>query len=290
MTKNGILVAIDGSAESDAAVRWAAHEAAMRHAPITLLHVVVPVVTSWPVRSLQAEFNEWQEDNARQVIEDAEKTLRADVGAAAVSDLHSQIEHAHVVPALVSASKDAEMVVVGSRGLGAVGRAVLGSTSGGLLRHAHCPVAVIHADEAQAPDRTSPVLLGIDGTPASEAATALAFEEASRRKVDLVALHAWSDVGVFPVVGMNWQEYEDEGHEVLGERLAGWQEQYPDVHVRRRIVCDRPARWLIDESQQAQLVIVGSHGRGGFPGMLLGSVSTAVAEAAKVPVIVVRDK
>jgi nucleotide-binding universal stress UspA family protein len=290
MTKNGILVAIDGSAESDAAVRWAAHEAAMRHAPITLLHVVVPVVTSWPVRSLQAEFNEWQEDNARQVIEDAEKTLRADVGAAAVSDLHSQIEHAHVVPALVSASKDAEMVVVGSRGLGAVGRAVLGSTSGGLLRHAHCPVAVIHADEAQAPDRTSPVLLGIDGTPASEAATALAFEEASRRKVDLVALHAWSDVGVFPVVGMNWQEYEDEGHEVLGERLAGWQDQYPDVHVRRRIVCDRPARWLIDESQQAQLVIVGSHGRGGFPGMLLGSVSTAVAEAAKVPVIVVRDK
>ena len=254
------------------------------------MHVVVPVVTSWPVRSLQAEFNEWQEDNARQVIEDAEKMLRADVGAAAVSESAQQIVHAHVVPALVSASKDAEMVVVGSRGLGAVGRAVLGSTSGGLLRHAHCPVAVIHADEAQAPDRTSPVLLGIDGTPASEAATALAFEEASRRKVDLVALHAWSDVGVFPVVGMNWQEYEDEGHEVLGERLAGWQEQYPDVHVRRRIVCDRPARWLIDESQQAQLVIVGSHGRGGFPGMLLGSVSTAVAEAAKAPVIVVRDK
>ena len=85
----------------------------------------------------------------------------------------------------------------------------------------------------------------------------------------ILALHAWSDVGVFPVVGMNWQEYEDEGHEVLGERLAGWQEQYPDVHVRRRIVCDRPARWLIDESQQAQLVIVGSHGRGGFPGMRL---------------------
>ena len=181
------------------------------------------------------------------------------------------------------------MVVVGSRGMGAVGRAILSSVSSGLLHHAHCPVAVVHADEAQAPDHTSPVLLGIDGSPASEEATALAFDEASRRGVDLSALHAWSDVGVFPVLGMDWRQYEDEGHEVLGERLAGWQEQYPDVQLRRRIVCDRPARWLIDESQQAQLVIVGSHGRGGFTGMLLGSVSSAVAQAAKSPVIVVRS-
>ena len=167
---------------------------------------------------------------------------------------------------------------------------VLGSVSSGVVHHAHCPVAVVHADEAQAPDHNSPVLLGIDGSPASEAATALAFDEASRRGVDLVALHAWSDVGVFPILGMYWQQYEDEGHEVLGERLAGWQEQYPDVRVQRRIVCDQPARWLLDESQQAQLVVVGSHGRGGFAGMRLGSVSTAVAEAAKAPVIVVRTQ
>ena len=112
--------------------------------------------------------------------------------------------------------------------------------------------------------------LGIDGSPASEAATALAFDEASRRGVELVALHAWSDVGVFPVLGMDWRQYEDEGHEVLGERLAGWQEQYPDVTVRRRIVCDQPARWLIDESEQAQLVVVGSRGRGGFPRQAVG--------------------
>jgi nucleotide-binding universal stress UspA family protein len=102
-----------------------------------------------------------------------------------------------------------------------------------------------------------------------------------------VALHAWSDVGVFPILGMDWHKYEQQGHEILGERLAGWQEHYPDVHVQRRIVCDRPARWLVDESRKAQLVVVGTRGRGGVSGMLLGSVSTAVAESASAPAIVV---
>ena len=286
--KHGILVAVDGSPECDAAVSWAAREAELRELPITLAHVVVPVVTTWPVRSLQTEFNEWQEDNARQVLEQGQKMLRSTLGDSELPNVRTEVLHDYAVPALVKTSKQAQMLVVGSRGMGAFGRAVLGSVSSGVVHHARCPVAIVHADEAQAPD--SPVLLGIDGSPASEAATALAFDEASRRQVDLVALHAWSDVGVFPVVGMYWREYEDEGHEVLGERLAGWQEQYPDVVVRRRIVCDKPACWLIDESQQAQLVVVGSHGRGGFPGMLLGSVSTAVAEGAKAPVIVVSSK
>ncbi len=287
--KHGMLVAVDGSPESDAAVRWAAHEAEMRDVPITLMHVVIPVVVSWPVRSFQAEFNQWQEDNAQLVIGQAEKMLESSVGESKLSAVRTEVARGNVVAAIVAASREAQMVVVGSRGMGLVGRAVLGSVSSGVVHHARCPVAIVHADEAKAPDRTKPVLLGIDGSPASEAATALAFDEAARRKVDLVALHAWSDVGVFPSLGMDWHQYQDEGHEVLGERLAGWQEQYPDVHVRRRIVCDKPARWLIDASQQAQLVVVGSHGRGGFPGMLLGSVSSAVVQSANSPVIVVRD-
>jgi nucleotide-binding universal stress UspA family protein len=287
--KYGILVAVDGSSESDAAVRWAAHEAEMRSAPITLMHVVMPVVASWPAGSFQAEFNQWQEDNAQLVIGQAQKMLESSLGESKLSTARTEVVHDNVVAGLVAASREAHMVVVGSRGMGPVGRAVLGSVSSGVVHHAHCPVAIVHADQAQKPDHTSPVLLGIDGSPASEAATALAFDEASRRKVDLVALHAWSDVGVLPILGMDWHEYEDEGHEVLGERLAGWQEQYPDVHVRRRIVCDKAARWLIDESAQAQLVVVGSHGRGGFPGMLLGSVSSAVVQSANSPVIVVRN-
>ena len=172
--------------------------------------------------------------------------------------------------------------------MGALGRLVLGSVSTALIQHAHCPVAVIRSGGAATPDRNAPVLVGVDGSAASEAATALAFDEASHRGVDLVALHAWSDVAVFPILGMDWRDRESQGEEVLAERLAGWQEKYPDVHVQRLLVCDKPARWLIQESARAQLVVVGSHGRGGFPGMLLGSVSSAVAHSAQIPVVVVR--
>ena len=132
--------------------------------------------------------------------------------------------------------------------------------------------------------------MGIDGSPASEAATAWAFDEASCQGLPLVALHACRDVGDFPILDMDWRKYESQGEKALTERLAGWQEQYPNVHVRRRLEWNQPARWLVEESGHAQLVVVGSHGRGGFAGMSLGSVGAAVAQSAKVPVVVVRTR
>jgi nucleotide-binding universal stress UspA family protein len=287
VTRSGILVGVDGSAESDAAIRWATHEAVMRHVAVTLTHVVPPVAASWPTGPVYADITEWQRNNASHVLEQALKTIQAIVSESLLPDVHTETVNSSVVPALVSASANKQMTVVGSRGSDALGRLLLGSVSTGLLHHASCPVAIIRP-EPESSDSDAPVLLGIDGSPASEAATTLAFDEASRRGVDLVALHAWSDVAVFPILGMDWHEYESQGHEILSERLAGWQEQYPDVHVQRRLVCDQPARWLTRESQHAQLVVVGSRGRGGFASTWLGSVSNAVAQSANIPVLVVR--
>ncbi|MGV0642297.1 universal stress protein [Mycolicibacterium sp. XJ879] len=288
-TKYGILVAVDGSPESQAAIRWAAREAATRGTQVTLMHVIAPVEVTWPVTYLQSSFDEYQEENGTQVIEQAQKIFSECVGTAEAPPVRTAIEHGPIASTLITASGDAWLVVAGTRGMGALGRTLLGSVSNGLLNYARCPVAIV-PDEAQTPDPAAPVLLGIDDSPASDGAAALAFDEASRRGVELVALHAWSDNRIFPIVGMDWQKYEEEGHKVLAERLAGWQEQYPDVQVRRRLVADHPARWLLDESNQAQLVVVGSRGRGGFKGMLLGSVASKVAQGAKVPVIVVRGR
>ncbi|WP_204079457.1 universal stress protein [Mycobacterium riyadhense] len=287
-TKYGIVVGIDGSQESDAAVAWATREAVMRRVPLTLLHAVAPVIVGWPVGRLYADMPEWQKDAAQQVIKQAREALTGSLGESEPPEVRTETVYSDLVPTLIEASKQASMIVVGSQGMGALGRMLLGSVSTALIHHAHGPVAVIHSGEGAARDSTAPVLVGIDGSPASDAATALAFDEASRRGVDLVALHAWSDVGVFPVLGMDWRDRESQDEEVLAERLAGWQEQYPDVHVRRSLVCDRPAHWLLEACEAAQLVVVGSRGRGGFPAMLLGSVSSAVAHSAKIPVIVVR--
>ncbi|BBZ12752.1 hypothetical protein MBRA_29470 [Mycobacterium branderi] len=195
------------------------------------------------------------------------------------------------VSELVDLSKHARMLVVGCRGQSLLDRVLLGSVSTGLVHHAHCPVAVIHDENPPSLQPCQlPVVVGIDGSPASELATAIAFDEASWRGVELIALHAWSDADEFDIGSTEWSAQQAGAVEVLAERLAGWQERYPDVSVDRRIVADRPTRHLLDAAKSAQLVVVGSHGRGGFAGMLLGSVSTAVAQAARVPVIVARRR
>lgn len=289
-SRDAVVIAVDGSPESDAAVRFGTREAVLRNVGITLLNVVSRYITSRSIgpAALEPAYTEWQQQNARDALAQAEKTVHASAGGP-VPEVRTEVVYSAVVPALADASKHAVMTVVGCRGRGAIGRLTLGSASTGLIHHGHGPIALVRAEQAMAPDEVAPVLVGIDGSPASEAATELAFDEASRRGVDLVALHAWSDLSYSPYEIAD-QSFEVQGNEILAERLAGWQERYPDVMVHRRVVTNRAAHWLVDASQQSQLVVVGSHGRGGYTGMLLGSVSTAVAHAAHCPVVVVRPR
>jgi hypothetical protein len=105
-----------------------------------------------------------------------------------------------------------------------------------------------------------------------------------------VAVHTWFDMVVDATMGplIDWDVMEADEREVLAERLAGWAEKYPDVTVRRLVAGDRPARALVEESGRAQLVVVGSRGRGGISGLLLGSVSQARLHHAACPVAVVQ--
>lgn len=101
-------------------------------------------------------------------------------------------------------------------------------------------------------------------------------------------MHAWFDDDLRAWTGIDWDRQLEVGAEVLAERLAGWAERYPDVDVEHRLVDGDPAERLVTASETSQLTVVGSHGRGGFSGMLLGSVSSAVVQAARMPVIVAR--
>jgi len=286
----GILVGVDGSPASNYAVDWAARDAAMRDVRLTLMHVVRPIGTTLPHLPAPTAFGRWQVEQGQKFLDDAVKIAMESTSEGGPAQVETEMLFSAVVPSLVDLSKEAQMVVVGSRGRGPFARSLLGSVSSSLICHAHCPVAVIHDEDPLMPHPAeAPVLVGIDGSSVSELATAIAFQEASWRGVELVALHVWSDVEVNDFPAIDWPAMRPAAEEIIFERLAGWQERYPDVTVRRIVECDHPTYHLIRQSELAQLVVVGSHGRGGFAGMLLGSVSTAVANSARMPVIVARQ-
>lgn len=289
--QHGIIVGADGSPAARVAVDWAARDAALRGVPLTVVHVLpAPEMLTWPEPRRLPKLIDWQHEKAKDVIGAALDTAKRATGRTDSPQVESLVLAGATIPALVDLTKDAEMIVVGCRGIGAVRRLLLGSVSAGLVRHAHCPVAVIHDEDPLMPDPAhAPILVGIDGSPASELAAAIAFEEADRRGVHVIAVHAWSDTSLSEFQLVDSSLVQSLGEEILSDRLAKWKERYPHVSVHAIAVTDRPAEMLIRNSEQVQLVVVGSHGRGGFTGMHLGSVSSAVAQSARMPVIVARS-
>src|SRR5699024_577386 len=140
----GILVGVDGSPASNCAVDWAARDAAMRGVRLTIVHTVRPLGITLPQAPIPIGFTQWQADQAQKVIDGAIDIVRQSTPDGSTARIESEVLFSPVVPALVDLSKEAQLVVVGSRGRGAVTRTLLGSVSSSLIRHAHCPVAVIH--------------------------------------------------------------------------------------------------------------------------------------------------
>ncbi|MGB8387392.1 universal stress protein, partial [Mycobacterium sp.] len=189
----GIVVAADGSPASNYAAAWAARDAAMKNVPLTVVHAVVTPTASWPPVPYPDALAVRLEDEGKKAIMHAIKIAEEAMPAGHKVTIKRELVYSNPALALVEMSDEAEMIVMGTSGRGMLARGVLGSVSSTVVRQANCPVAIIHNEDL--PDQGhAPVLVGIDGSPASELATAIAFDEASWRGVDLMALHAWSDV------------------------------------------------------------------------------------------------
>ena len=285
-----VVAGVDGSECALDAVRWAAAEAALRRHPLRLV-----AAHAWLSGGLVGDPGLGVDP--RVVMRDLVRGhLAAAAAAARAVAPDVPVEEVEAiglpVPVLEAESSRAELLVLGDRGLGGFTGLLLGSVGVALTAHAACPVVVVRGPAPDRPGpRAEPVVVGVDGSPAGEAAVAFAFEAAALRGVPLVAVHAWQDVLVDATMAplVDWDAVEAQEREVLAERLAGWGARYPDVEVRRLVVRDRPAHALVEESGRAQLVVVGSRGRGGVVGMLLGSVSQALLHHAACPVVVARS-
>jgi len=288
-TPAGIVVGVDDSPASNAAISWATRKAIERHLPLTLVHAVNSFAVTWPQAPETADLVTWEQVTGRRILDQASKVAHDSNSDDRPLDIDTKLCLERPAPTLIGLSKRAELVVVGNRGRGALARHVLGSISASLVTHAHCPVAVIRATAAAWPDHAqAPVVLGTDGSASSDLATDIAFEEASRSRACLIAVHAWTDFLVEEFPRLDWSVVEAEAQRRMIENLAGWRKLYPEVTVHLHVVRDRPAHAVVEEARSAQLVVIGSHGRGAVARTLLGSVSNAVVQAVQVPVIVAR--
>ncbi|WP_336158015.1 universal stress protein [Amycolatopsis sp. VC5-11] len=289
-----VLVGIDGSEGAAEAVRWAARLASGRDLELELVHCLqlAGLVYGGGLAGSQVLFEGIQQDGDRIAAEARELALSVDPSL----EVRTEVFTDSAPALLIDRSKKARMLVLGRTGTGGFTGMLVGATTSAVAGHAACPVAVIRGRHGDGPvPQDGPVAVGVDGSPNSEAAIAVAFEEASFRQVPLVAVHAWADV-VYDSTDSaarllpQWETLQPSEERLLAQRLAGWQEKYPDVEVQRKLVRDRPRHVLLDESDRAQLLVVGSRGRGGFAGMLLGSTSQALVHHSSCPVLVVRPE
>ncbi|GAA3431776.1 universal stress protein [Kutzneria kofuensis] len=280
---NTVTVGVDGSEPSMNAVRWAAEEAHRRHAVLRVVHGH-SITTPW----LPAAFLSKARIAARYCLREGVKRA---LDTRPALEVEPVLELEPGVDLLADESEKAALVVVGAHGRGGFAELVVGSTVVALIARARCPVIVVRGKETAG----GPIVVGVDGSPASEAALAFAYDMASRRNADLEAVHVCGDAvsvwaGSAPIPDVARETVAADERVTLSERLAGWRERYPDTTVRQVVHENRPAQRLLHQADGAQLLVVGSSGRGRPADALLGSVSHALLHHAPCPVAVVRPE
>ncbi|MFB7368413.1 universal stress protein [Streptomyces sp. NPDC056222] len=263
-----VVVGVDGSSTSLAAVGAAATAASRRGAALRVVHAEVPIKPRHVVpdpagRALVHEAA----DHAFEVAPEVVVTKVVVTG--------------DVVHVLEAESQAADLIVVGSRGMGGLAGLLLGSTPVSLAARSHCPVMTVREEHRTSAD-TGPVVLGVDGSPDSDEAVDVAFAEAAQRQAELVAVHAWQPDKASPGTA------SESAGQVLAQAIARRTDAYPDIAVGRDLVVGTAREVLLEASKAAQLVVVGARGRSGLAGLLLGSVSQAVMTHAHCPVVAVR--
>jgi nucleotide-binding universal stress UspA family protein len=287
-----VVVGVDGSTSATHAAAWAADEAARRGAPLRIVHANLWPTVRMPGGHSPIQYQQPLLEHSRKLVHDA---------ATAAVDRHpgltvtEDVVIAWPIGLMLAESRTAQLAVLGSRGLGGFTGLLVGSVAVAMAGHGRCPVVVVRGAHPDVPPPADgPVVVGVDGSARDVPVLRFAFEAADRRGVELTALHTWSDVTIDVPTGeprrqLDWAAAAEDEQRLLAERLAGWRQEFPDVRVRHVVTMDRPVRSLLDAAEKAQLLVVGSRGRGGFTGMLLGSTSQALLHHAPCPLAVVGD-
>lgn len=281
-----ILVGTDGTAASQAAVRWAAIEAYRLRRVLRITHVF-----DWEWRSARFDGGAGTIDVSRQVADAVVAEASAQARAAA-PDVQLVMDTLIGNPAaqLLAAADDIDLVVLGSRGRGGFASLLLGSVSQRVATHAHCPVVVVRGrgDVVE-----GPVAVGVDDSPAADNVLATAFEAAAGRGAVLAVIRTYLPppplwMAKVPVAEFDSSEEDAAERLRVEELLAPWRRKYPDVTVEVMVSHDSPAAVLTGVSHVAQLVVVGSRGHGDIAGTLLGSTGLQLLHHADCPVLIAR--
>lgn len=278
-----IFVGVDESAGAAQALRWAVREGE--------IHGWSPTaVMAWGLFDQHrpgggGEFDPNYGD--QDALEALDSVIVEVVGAEAAARVGRHVVCDLPARALLEAAVDSELLVVGARGLGGFRGMMLGSVSQHCLHHATMPVAVVR-EEGAAAGAGGRIVAAVDGSEASKRALRWGITEAELRGVTLAVVNAWHQpfVGTtYPTAMFDPAVFQEAADAVLDEALTACDPG--DVTIERVTAEGTPASVVLDAAADADLVVMGSRGLGGFKGMLLGSVTNHVTRHASCPVVVV---